>query len=76
MAAISMHLYTRPYQVSTSPDRTLPHRKWHHLGTKHAVSHRSAAFLADAEGSIVREWNDPVGVVYEFSSGSFVKVTL
>jgi hypothetical protein len=76
MAAISTHLHHRPYQVSVTKDPNLPYRKWRHLhGTKWAVSHKQALVVAGIPGSIVRVLNRPE-LVFEFSTGDFVRVTL
>ncbi len=74
MASVSSHLHTRPYRVATTTEPSQPFRKWDHIGIRHAVSHRSAAFLA-TEGDIVGESSGEQGVVFEFSTGLFVQVS-
>lgn len=46
MASISTHLHRRPYQVAVTNDPRQLFRKWDHLGTYYAPTHRSAAAAA------------------------------
>lgn len=64
-----------PYQVAVSSDKSLPHRKWNHLGTVWAVSHRSAAYASGkGSGDVIAEHPGEHGVVFEFPGSVFVKV--
>ena len=64
-----------PYQVAVSADKGSPHRKWTHLGTVWAESHRSAAYASGkGSGDVVAEHPDEHGVVFEFPDSVFVKV--
>ena len=44
MASISNHLHVKPYQIAVTNDKTLPIRKWNHLGTFWDVSAISAIY--------------------------------
>ena len=66
---ISTHLNAKPWQVSIVPeDRSLPFRKWNHLGTIWAVSAKSAAFRVGKgkylgqEGGLYRFAENVIGV--------------
>ena len=77
MAAISTHLHDKPYLVATTTKPDLIHRKWNHLGTLQAPSHRAAAYAAYKEtGDIVGQSNNVHGVVYLFSCGLSICVSL
>lgn len=63
------------YQVAVSSNMSLAHRKWTHLGTVLAVSHRSAAYASGkGHGDVMAEHQDKHGVVFEFTGSVFVKV--
>jgi len=69
---------TKPYQVARSTDKSLVHRKWNHLGTFHAFSFRSAAYMVAVQcglkGDIVAEHCGPGGAIFEFPGNEFLCV--
>lgn len=77
MIPISTHLHLKAYQVATTTNPDLPYRKWDHLGTVYAVTHRSAALnIYKGEGEIVDERTTRDSVVFVFSCGMFISVKL
>lgn len=72
--SISNHLCIRAWQVAVTKDKTLPVRKWYHLGTVHAVSSISA--VCGIGKSITKEVEpvDEESVVFHCSDDYFVRV--
>ena len=72
--SISNHLCVRPWQLAVAQDKTLPVRKWYHLGEVYAVSSMSA--VCSIGKSILKavEPVDEESVVFQCSDGSFVRV--
>ena len=81
-ADISSHLHSKPFQVAITTDKTLPLRKWNHIGVVQAPSSKSAAYNAyNGSGDITEEFSihpstERSGTVYKFSTGEFIFVGL
>lgn len=69
----------QPWQVSVARDKTLPVRKWNHLGIFWAQTSLSAAYDAARKFPTVShvvdsKAGDADSVVYEFDNGLFCRV--
>jgi len=72
---VSTHMDVKPYQVAITTDPNLELRKWQHMCTHWDVSHLSAAFRF-GNGEVVREFIKHDGIVFQFSDGKFIHVTV
>lgn len=72
--SISSHLCVKPWQLAVTKDKTLPVRKWNHLGTVWAVSSISAVYGLGKSIMKAVEPVDEESAVFYCSDGSFVRV--